>query len=56
MPHLRLPISSTNLKGLRETQTFPSDFVRFGHWEESLDDLISRTVRAVSARSAAEQR
>lgn len=55
LPFLHLPISSTNLKGLRAAQTFPSDFARFGQVEESLDDLISRAVRARSARSPAEQ-
>lgn len=44
MPVLRLPVSSTNLKGLRQAaqETFPSDFARFGYPAESLDELVKR--------------
>ncbi len=44
---LKLPVSSTNLKGLRQTrnETTPSDFVMFGQPEQSLEELVSKAAR-----------
>lgn len=41
-PLVRLPVSSTNVRGLMQAgrQTFPSDFPRFGYPEQSLDELV----------------
>lgn len=42
VPGLRLPISSTNIRGLRQSrhETHRSDFARFGYPERSLEELI----------------
>ncbi len=41
-PLVRLPVSSTNVKGLMQAgyQTFPSDYPRFGYPEQSLAELV----------------
>ncbi len=41
---LRLPVSSTNVRGLMQAgqQTFPSDYPRFGYPEQSLRELVER--------------
>jgi nucleoside-diphosphate-sugar epimerase len=44
LPFLKLPVTSTNIKGLiqsRKTE-FPSDFGQFGYPEEDLDQLVGR--------------
>jgi hypothetical protein len=43
LPAPRLPITSTNVKGLAQAaaQETPSDFARFGYPEEDLDTLIA---------------
>ncbi len=49
IPGLRLPVSSSNLKGLRQSrfERFPSDFPRFGLPEQGLEALVARAaVRA----------
>lgn len=48
LPFLKLPIGSTNLKGLRQSrnESFPSDFRRFGYSEQSLDELIGEVTRS----------
>lgn len=45
---IKLPISSTNLKGLRQSQNenFPSDFSHFGYPEQNLQQLISNAAEA----------
>jgi len=47
LPFPKLPISSTNLRGLiqAEGQSYLSDFERFGYPAEGLDALIGRVVR-----------
>jgi nucleoside-diphosphate-sugar epimerase len=44
IPGLRLPVTSSNLKGLRQSrhESFPSDFPRFGLPEEGLEALVTR--------------
>ena len=48
LPAPRLPITSTNVRGLTQAaaQPAPSDFARFGYPEERLDALIARAVQA----------
>ncbi len=43
VPLLRLPVTSTNVRGLIQQgqRRFPSDFERFGYPEESLEALIA---------------
>jgi nucleoside-diphosphate-sugar epimerase len=55
LPFPKLPVSSTNLRGLiqAEGQSYPSDFERFGYPAESLDALIGRVARP--QRSVARQ-
>ena len=50
----KLPISSVNLKGLRQNgrATFPSDFAHFGYPEQSLDELIGRAAEAEKEEDA----
>ena len=45
---LRLPVTATNLKGLRtgRDKNPPSDFARFDHPEEPLDALVAAAARA----------
>lgn len=47
LPLPKLPVSSTNLRGLIQAggRSYPSDFERFGYPAESLDALIGRVVR-----------
>ncbi len=44
IPGVRLPVSGTNLRGLRQSrnETFPSDFPELGFPVESLDQLVAR--------------
>ncbi len=44
IPGVRLPVSGTNLKGLRQSreERFPSDFPELGFPAESLDALVAR--------------
>ncbi|OEU61809.1 MAG: hypothetical protein BBJ57_06695 [Desulfobacterales bacterium PC51MH44] len=48
LPFLKLHISSTNLKGLRQSsgKEFHSDFDKFGYPEESLDNLVRKVTVA----------
>jgi nucleoside-diphosphate-sugar epimerase len=48
LPLISLPVSSTNVKGLRQNrnQRFQSDFARFGHPEMSLDALVAAARKA----------
>lgn len=41
---LKLPVSAANVQGLIQQgqRTFPSDYARFGHPEESLQELLAR--------------
>jgi nucleoside-diphosphate-sugar epimerase len=41
-PLVRLPVSSSNVKGLMQAgrQTFPSDYPRFGYQEQGLHELV----------------
>jgi NADH dehydrogenase len=41
--HLRLPVTSTNVRGLRQSRhdSFESDLPRFGYPHEELDDLVA---------------
>jgi len=50
LPAPRLPVTSTNVKGLTQAaaQGMPSDFAQFGYPEEPLDALIDRVARAQS--------
>jgi hypothetical protein len=42
LPLPRLPISSSNIQGLvQQSQQIPSDFLRFGYSEQSLDELAA---------------
>ena len=53
---LKLPVNSTNLRGLRAGRfvEFESDFARFGCEEETLDDLVARAASdELSARKEA---
>jgi len=45
---LKLPITSTNVKGLRQSRfdEFETDFARFGYPAVSLNDLVAAAVRA----------
>jgi len=45
---LKLPITSTNVKGLRQSRfdEFETDFARFGYPADSLADLVARAARA----------
>ena len=47
LPFFKLHISSTNLKGLRQSgeEEIHSDFDKFGYPEESLDDLIKKMAK-----------
>jgi len=40
---LRLPISATNIRGLRQSrnETFPSDYFEFDKTQRSLDELVA---------------
>ncbi len=44
LPFLKMPVSSTNLKGLIQSRQveFSSDFERFGYPEEDLDELVGK--------------
>jgi len=44
---IKLPILSTNLKGLRQSgdETFRSDFARFGYPQQSLEEMIGRAAQ-----------
>jgi nucleoside-diphosphate-sugar epimerase len=46
-PLVRLPISSTNVRGLMQAgrQTFPSDYPRFGYPEQPLAELVEQARR-----------
>jgi nucleoside-diphosphate-sugar epimerase len=48
VPFLKLPVSSTNIRGLRQNRSLslPSDFDHFGYSEQSLDELISNVAGA----------
>lgn len=52
---LSLPINSNNVRGLRQSrgQQFESHFERFGYPAESLEDLVTRAMRASAARATA---
>lgn len=45
---LRLPVSSTNIRGLIQagTRAFPSDYARFGYPVQPLDQLVAAAARA----------
>jgi nucleoside-diphosphate-sugar epimerase len=45
---IRLPVSSTNIRGLIQagTKRFPSDYARFGYPVQPLDDLVAAAARA----------
>ena len=51
LPALKLPITSTNIRGLAQAtvQDPPSDFAQFGYPEEPLAALIDRAVQTQSA-------
>ncbi len=50
-PFVKLPVSSTNLKGLRRNDQLEShsDFERFGYPEQSLDELLEDVFRGATA-------
>jgi hypothetical protein len=49
---LKLPISSTNVKGLRQSRydEFETDFARFGYAASSLNDLVARAAGEAADR------
>ncbi|MCH7548293.1 MAG: NAD-dependent epimerase/dehydratase family protein [Candidatus Krumholzibacteriota bacterium] len=52
---VRLPVNTTNVRGLREgrTEVFGSDYALFGHREYTLEELIEKTMDGMSPTRSA---